>query len=141
MSEKEKDEITVEEIKFCINLINGMTQRVAFYDAFPKKKDWKVESVDVEASRLLRKPRVSEYLAQKRQELEDQMFMSIQYKRAELRNIWEDQNNSLKDRLNAMKLDAQLASQLNQNIKLDGNVKMEHGISPEVSEALDKLFN
>lgn len=135
------EDITIQEMKFCNGILNGLTQRESYKQAWPDRAaSWKIESIDTEASLLLRIPKISRVLAYKKEELEKQMFMSTEYKRAELRAIWEDINNPLKDRLKAMELDAKLASQLNQKIELAGNLGLTHSVAPEISDALDNLF-
>lgn len=140
MKNQERD-ITLEEIKFLDGVIGGKRQYVAFREAFPERASKMTDaSLRVKACELMKAPHIREEYNVRRKELEEKLFMTADYKRAELKAIWEDMNNSLKDRLAAMKLDAQLAQQLNQKIELAGGVNLTHAITPDVTEALDKLF-
>lgn len=46
--------LTAKQERFCQNLvIKGLTQRQAYLDAYPKSKEWKPETVDEAACRLV----------------------------------------------------------------------------------------
>ena len=141
MEPKEKP-ITPQELIFLQGIVQGNTMLASFNNAFKdtNKVNWTTNSKSVECSNMIRTPRLSAKLAEMKDEYEKTIFMSLEYKRAELRGIYEDISFPIKERLNAMKLDAQLAQQLNQKIELGGGMKVEHSVDPRISEAVDKLF-
>lgn len=54
-----RKELTAKQERFCQNIeIKKMSQREAYYDAYPKSKGWKIEAVDVQASILSNNPKV-----------------------------------------------------------------------------------
>ena len=54
--------------KYVQNLVSGMSQRLAYRDAFPKSKSWKDTTVDSKASELFGKvvERYNEILAEQK---------------------------------------------------------------------------
>jgi uncharacterized membrane protein len=56
-----KPKITIKEAKLIKGIAEGKTQRQAYIDAYDTKG--KIETVDVEASKTIRKPQVQEALA------------------------------------------------------------------------------
>lgn len=50
--------VTPRQEAFIQALIRGLTQRQAYYEAYPNSRKWKPESVDSKASTLLRKDKV-----------------------------------------------------------------------------------
>lgn len=146
MKEKEpeikgKDLLTHQEITFCDCIVAGMSRRDAYKKAYPGRAHWSTTTLDPEISKLYNNPRTTQLLAQKQDEYDKIHFMSKEYKRAELKSVWEDTNNSLKDRLNALKLDAQLSGHLAPTkVEQTGNMNLNHSVAPEISTALDKIF-
>lgn len=52
--------LTSKQEKFVNNLVKGMSQRIAYRDAYPSSKKWKDEIVDSKASTLLKNGKVME---------------------------------------------------------------------------------
>ena len=46
--------LTAKQEKFVQGLVSGLTQRKAYYEAFPNSKKWKPETVDNKASKLFK---------------------------------------------------------------------------------------
>jgi hypothetical protein len=140
---EDDEDLTVQEIAFVQNIINGMSNIDSFraaYKGTPKEK-WTYNSVATEGTKYLKKQKIQNKLIQLRKEYEKNYFMSLEFKRAELRVICEDNDNSLKDRLAAMKLDAQLGQHLQQKIEIAGGLEVQHIINPAILDAMEQLFN
>lgn len=58
MRTKTKDRITPQQEKFIAELLKGKTQRHAYLAAYPKYKNWKPSSLDAEASKLWKQPKI-----------------------------------------------------------------------------------
>lgn len=52
--------LTSRQENFVNNLVKGMSQRIAYRDAYPSSKKWKDETVDSKASTLLKNGKVME---------------------------------------------------------------------------------
>ena len=50
--------LTAKQEKFVQGLVSGLSQRQAYYEAFPNSKKWKPETVDVKASELFKHDKV-----------------------------------------------------------------------------------
>lgn len=134
--------LTAEELKFCELVAGGHTRREAYKQAYPRRAHWSNTTLDPAASKLYNEPRILQVIAHKTEEFAKIHFMSKEYKRAELKSVWEDTNNSLKDRLAALKLDAALAGDLAPTkIENSGSMNVNHSVDATIADALDKLFN
>lgn len=52
--------LTSKQEKYINNLVKGMSQRIAYRNAYPSSKKWKDETVDSKASTLLKNEKVKE---------------------------------------------------------------------------------
>lgn len=52
------NDLTINQEKYVQELLKGKTQRKAYWSAYPHSKKWKHSSVDSQACRLLKKPKV-----------------------------------------------------------------------------------
>ena len=52
--------LTTRQEKYVNNLVKGMSQRIAYRNAYPSSKKWKDETVDSKASTLLKNEKVKE---------------------------------------------------------------------------------
>lgn len=52
--------LTSKQEKYVNNLVKGMSQRIAYRNAYPSSKKWKDETVDSKASTLLKNEKVKE---------------------------------------------------------------------------------
>lgn len=53
-----EDKLTAKQEKYVQGLVAGLSQRKAYRGAYPNSKDWKDNSVDRQASTLLKSPKV-----------------------------------------------------------------------------------
>ena len=60
--------LTAKQEKFVQGLVSGLSQRQAYYEAFPNSKKWKPETVDNKASKLFKE---SEILARYKQLMDE----------------------------------------------------------------------
>ena len=75
--------LTNKQEKFVQELVKGKNQREAYKIAYPNSTKWKDNSVDREASVLLKKPKVS----QRFEELKKKTEEKVTYDAAEVKNI------------------------------------------------------
>ncbi len=77
--------------KFVSNLVKGMSQRQAYYDAFPNSKKWKPETIDSKASILFKnkkvKERYNELLNEVKKNIDEKAIMSATERREWLTKV------------------------------------------------------
>ena len=75
--------LTPKQERFVQELIKGKSQRDAYRIAYPSSKKWKDNSVDREASVMIKKPKVSQRYEELRQKTEEK----VTYDAAQVKNI------------------------------------------------------
>lgn len=134
--------LTTEELIFCEYVASGHTRREAYKKAYPKRANWKETSLDPEISRLYKEQKILNCISIKSDEFAKIHFMGKNYKRAELKAVWEDSSLSMKDRLRALDMDAKLAGDYAPTkVENSGAMNLNHSVDHTISEALDSLFN
>jgi len=134
--------LTTEELIFCEYVASGHTRREAYKKAYPKRANWKDTSLDPEISRLYKEQKILNCISIKSDEFAKIHFMGKNYKRAELKAVWEDSSLSMKDRLRALDMDAKLAGDYAPTkVENSGAMNLNHSVDHTISEALDSLFN
>lgn len=66
---RNKTNITLKQINFVEAILEGKTQREAYYTAYPNSKKWKPGAVDTTASGLYNKPEIQKRIAIRTEEL------------------------------------------------------------------------
>lgn len=121
--------LTLKQERFVQNLIQGMSQREAYKDAF--NVNYKDSAIDSKASDLLSKPHIQAYYKELKGELETKAVMSAQERLEYLTQVVKenpeaDLNHKLKaiDIMNKMtaeyitKVEAEVDSEVNISIEL-----------------------
>lgn len=95
--------------KYVQNLVSGMSQRLAYRDAFPKSKSWKDTTVDSKASELFGKvvERYNEILAEQK----DDALLTRWEKRKLLADMARDVGNQCSDRIKAIDTDNRMENE------------------------------
>lgn len=95
--------------KYVQNLVSGMSQRLAYRDAFPKSKSWKDTTVDSKASELFGKvvERYNEILAEQK----DDALLTRWEKRKLLADMARDTGNQCSDRIKAIDTDNRMENE------------------------------
>lgn len=95
--------------KYVQNLVSGMSQRLAYRDAFPKSKSWKDTTVDSKASELFGKvvERYNEILAEQK----DDALLTRWEKRKLLADMARDAENQCSDRIKAIDTDNRMENE------------------------------
>lgn len=95
--------------KYVQNLVSGMSQRLAYRDAFPKSEKWKDTTVDTKASVLFGKvlERYNEILAEQKNDA----LLTRWEKRKLLADIARDEENACSDRIKAINTDNRMENE------------------------------
>lgn len=134
--------MTAKQEKYVQNLIQGMSQRQAYKDAYPNAVKWKDETVDSKASVLLNKGAKGKVLARYKELLkktEDNAIMNAKERRKWLTMQILNDDNSLSDRLKAMDILNKMDGEYNEKIKITGEINTNPFDSLSVEE-LKKLI-
>lgn len=134
--------MTAKQEKYVQNLIQGMSQRQAYKDAYPNAAKWKDETVDSKASVLLNKGAKGKVLARYKELLkktEDNAIMNAKERRKWLTMQILNNDNSLSDRLKAMDILNKMDGEYNEKIKITGEINTNPFDSLSVEE-LKKLI-
>ena len=112
--------LTVKQEKFVQNILNGMTQRQAYKDAYNAEK-MKDETIDSEACILLKDRKVSERYQELLKEMEKAAVMSALEKRKLLKEMILNDKNSMGDRLKALDIDNKMSGEYIENLKVESD--------------------
>lgn len=117
--------------KFVQNLLNGMSQRQAYLDAFPSAKKWKPETVDTRASELANKCEILARLQELKDAAADAAILRRTSKMVILSHMITDPDTTDKTKLSAIDI-------LN---KMDGDYvkRIEATLSTPISDTAAKV--
>lgn len=79
--------LTSRQEKFAQNLVNGMSQRQAYKDAFPSSKKWKDATIDNKASKLFKNDEVLARYNELIEKAQDEAIMSAKERMIWLSNV------------------------------------------------------
>lgn len=112
--------LTVKQEKFVQNILNGMTQRQAYKDAY-NAGNMKDETIDSEACMLLKDRKVAERYQELLKEMEKVAVMSALEKRKLLKDMILNEKNSMGDRLKALDIDNKMSGEYIENLKVESD--------------------
>lgn len=138
--------LTPQQEIFCQEYIKNPIMYQAFIKAYPKAKNWKRNSADAEASRMLDNPKIDARIKQLTKKIESTLESSITLnKRKILNEIIELQQSCKQDgagqnstQLQTLKLLSQIAGMLQTENKTEININNNNNVAVQsVSEFLD----
>lgn len=112
--------LTVKQEKFVQNILNGMTQRQAYKDAY-NAENMKDETIDSEACILFKDQKVAERYQELLKEMEKVAVMSALEKRKLLKDMILNEKNSMGDRLKALDIDNKMSGEYIENLKVESD--------------------
>jgi phage terminase small subunit len=112
--------LTVKQEKFVQNILNGMTQRQAYKDAY-NAENMKDETIDSEACILFKDRKVAERYQELLKEMEKVAVMSALEKRKLLKDMILNEKNSMGDRLKALDIDNKMSGEYIENLKVESD--------------------
>lgn len=112
--------LTVKQEKFVQNILNGMTQRQAYKDAY-NAENMKDETIDSEACILFKDQKVAERYQELLKEMEKVAVMSALEKRKLLKEMILNDKNSMGDRLKALDIDNKMSGEYIENLKVESD--------------------
>lgn len=131
--------------RFVQNLIKGITQRIAYRDAFPDNNS-NDKTIDEAASRLFNDSKVHARYEELLEQLENESIMSAKERMIWLTNVINGTEKETNDRIADLNTKIKALDTLNkmdntyqQNIKLSGNIN--NPLVGLTKEELDKIIN
>lgn len=108
MQKQPQKGLTNNQEKFVQCLIRGLSQRQAYYQAYPKSKSWNENSVDNKASVLWRNAKVRARYDELNKKLVEKEENNTIYSAKQLREFWTkilcDDESDMRNRLKASEL-------------------------------------
>lgn len=131
--------------RFVQNLIKGITQRIAYRDAFPDNNS-NDKTIDEAASRLFNDSKVHTRYEELLEQLENESIMSAKERMIWLTNVINGTEKEINDRIADLNTKIKALDTLNkmdntyqQNIKVSGNIN--NPLVGLTKEELDKIIN
>lgn len=131
--------------RFVQNLIKGITQRIAYRDAFPDNNS-NDKTIDEAASRLFNDSKVHARYEELLEQLENESIMSAKERMIWLTNVINGREKETNDRIADLNTKIKALDTLNkmdstyqQNIKVSGNIN--NPLVGLTKEELDKIIN
>ena len=138
---KSTETLSVQDVKFCkLIMQQDRTNMDCYLEAFPKFAKRKYETNKVELCKYLKLPKIKAEFERMAEEIRKQNVMSLQEKLEFLRAIVENPSDKTSDKIKAIELSAKLQHMFTQKIEHSGAITQTHNATPELIEALDKLF-
>lgn len=102
--------LTAKQEKFIQNIVAGMTQRQAYKAAYDAE-NMDDKTIDKEACLLFNNPNIAERYKELLEKLEEQAIMTALDKRKMLKEMAENTDNSVLERLKAIDVDNKMAGE------------------------------
>lgn len=96
--------LTPKQEIFVASLVKGNSQRQAYIEAYPNAAKWKEDNVDVQASRLLKNPKVYPRYQELLKKAEDEAIMSAVERKRWLTGVVKGEQFTTTDKLKALDL-------------------------------------
>lgn len=124
--------------KFVQGLIQGMSQRQAYYAAFKQSKRWKEATVDNKASKLFKQDEIRARYNELEEEAQDEAIMNRKARMVKLSNIAGD-DEFPNDQMKAIDLLNKMDNMYIQKNEVTGDVKVTNPYKGLTTEQLIKL--
>lgn len=125
--------------KFAQCLANGMSQRKAYREAFPKSEKWKDETVDARASELKKNSKVLVRLKELGAQASSKAIMSAVERKEWLTEIIKSGEQDMKDRLKALDILNRMEGAYIDKVEVGGQIN--NPMAGLTTEELKKLIN
>lgn len=125
--------------KFAQCLANGLSQRKAYREAFPKSEKWKDETVDARASELKKNSKVLVRLKELGEKASSKAIMSAVERKEWLTEIIKSNEQDMKDRLKAVDILNRMEGAYIDKVEVGGQIN--NPMAGLTTEELKKLIN
>ena len=125
--------------KFAQGLANGLSQRKAYREAFPKSEKWKDETVDARASELKKNSKVLVRLKELGEKASSKAIMSAVERKEWLTEIIKSNEQDMKDRLKAVDILNRMEGAYIDKVEVGGQIN--NPMAGLTTEELKKLIN
>lgn len=113
---------SAKQEKFVQGLASGLSQRVAYREAFPSARKWKDRTVDSRASELAKKSEILGRLKELQQLSTSEAIMSAKKRKEWLTDLINDEDEETKDRLKALDILNKMDGEYTEKVEVNGSV-------------------
>ena len=129
---------SAKQEKFVQGLASGLSQRVAYREAFPTSKNWKNNTVDARACELAKDSKVIVRLKELQQLSTSKAIMTATQRKEWLTDLIKDEDEETKDRLKALDILNKMDGEYTEKVELKG--KVNNPFEGLTTEELKKLI-
>lgn len=129
---------SAKQEKFVQGLASGLSQRVAYREAFPASKNWKDTTVDVKACELAKDNKILVRLKELQQLSTSKAIMTATQRKEWLTDLIKDEAEETKDRLKALDILNKMDGEYTEKVELNG--KVNNPFEGLTTEELKKLI-
>lgn len=129
---------SAKQEKFVQGLASGLSQRVAYREAFPTSKNWKDTTVDVKACELAKDNKVLVRLKELQQLSTSSAIMTATQRKEWLTELIQNADEETKDRLKALDILNKMDGEYTEKVELNG--KVNNPFEGLTTEELKKLI-
>lgn len=129
---------SAKQEKFVQGLASGLSQRVAYREAFPASKNWKDTTVDVKACELAKDNKILVRLKELQQLSTSKAIMTATQRKEWLTDLIKDEDEETKDRLKALDILNKMDGEYTEKVELNG--KVNNPFEGLTTEELKKLI-
>lgn len=124
--------------KFCVGLMNGLSQRKAYRAAFPNSEKWKDNTVDARACELAKDSKIIVRLQELQEEATSKAVMSATQRKEWLTKLIQDEDEATQNKLKAVDILNKMDGEYTEKLQVNGNVN--NPMAGLTTEELKKLI-
>lgn len=125
--------------RFAQLLAEGMSQRQAYYEAYPNSRKWKDATVDNKGSKLANRDEVKARVHELKERAEIKSIATIARRKMILTEILENEEERVNDRIRAIETLNKMDGVGMENINMNGSFNVKNPYSELTTEELRKL--
>jgi len=112
--------LTEQQERFCVNIVSGMNQTAAYKDAYDAEK-MKIETIYVEASRLMDDPKITLRIEELRKEARNDKIIDTMQRKEMLTQWFFDDTKKEDSRLKALDMLNKMDGEYIEKVNLSGD--------------------
>lgn len=138
---KKLDKLTPADVKFVkLVLQQDQTNAQCYLEAFPKHAQRTPDTNRVEMCKYMKLPKIVAEFERQIAVLRKESIMNLQEKLEFLKEIVQNPADKTGDKIKAIELSAKLQHMFKERVEHSGAITQNHNITPELAQAIDKLF-
>ena len=124
--------------KYCVGLMNGLSQRKAYRAAFPTAEKWKDSTVDARACELAKDSKIIGRLQELQKEATSRAVMTATQRKEWLTKLIQSEDEATQNKLKAVDILNKMDGEYTEKLQVNGNIN--NPMSELTTEELKKLI-